>query len=226
ILRADFDPFVYFPWDQIYVSAMHPFSAIGYAALAMVVFDRRGALADRVSAVGRAAFTNYLGATIIGTLLFFDHGLGLYGELSRGQAWLFAPLVWTLMLLWSKPWLERYRYGPFEWAWRSLARWEWVPMRHAREASAATAWPSRVSCRSAHLPVALGYCQQLEDRRQVAAVDPAVGRRAGLRRGVVGDAVARRPDHRAGGGPVARREADRLRPGPGHLVRAHPRLPR
>jgi uncharacterized protein len=34
-----------------------------------------------------------------------------------------------LMLLWSKWWLDRYRYGPFEWAWRSLSRWKWEPMR-------------------------------------------------------------------------------------------------
>jgi uncharacterized protein len=27
---------------------------------------------------------------------------------------------WGLMLLWSKPWLDRYRYGPLEWLWRSL----------------------------------------------------------------------------------------------------------
>ena len=33
------------------------------------------------------------------------------------------------MLVWSKWWLDRYRYGPFEWAWRSLARWERQPMR-------------------------------------------------------------------------------------------------
>jgi uncharacterized protein len=26
------------------------------------------------------------------------------------------------MLLWSKPWLDRFAYGPFEWLWRSLAR--------------------------------------------------------------------------------------------------------
>ena len=53
----------------------------------------------------------------------------LYGELSRGQAWLIVPMVWAMMLLWSKPWLDRYRYGPFEWAWRSLSRWKWEPMR-------------------------------------------------------------------------------------------------
>ena len=40
-------------------------------------------------------------------------------------------LGWMLMLGWSKPWLERFRYGPFEWLWRSLARMELQPMRKA-----------------------------------------------------------------------------------------------
>jgi uncharacterized protein len=93
------------------------------------VFANGGALANRFAAVGRAAFTNYLGATVIGTILFFGTGFGLYGEVSRVEAWLFAPFVWALMLLWSKPWLDHFRYGPFEWAWRSLSRWRWEPMR-------------------------------------------------------------------------------------------------
>jgi len=33
------------------------------------------------------------------------------------------------MLLWSKPWLDRFRYGPFEWTWRSLARLKLQSMR-------------------------------------------------------------------------------------------------
>ncbi len=128
-LASDFAPEVYFPWTRIYVSPLHPVGALGYAALIMLVFTHRGAIPDRFAAVGRAAFTNYLGATVIGTLLFFGTFGGLYGELSRGEAWLIVPPVWAFMLLWSKWWLDRYRYGPFEWAWRSLARWKWEPMR-------------------------------------------------------------------------------------------------
>lgn len=128
-LEADFAPQVYYPWMQLYVSPLHPIGAIGYCALIMLVFSRRSAIADRFAAVGRAAFTNYLGATIIGSLLFYGTFGGLYGDLSRGQAWLIVPVVWAFMLVWSKWWLDRYRYGPFEWAWRSLARWKVQPMR-------------------------------------------------------------------------------------------------
>jgi len=34
-----------------------------------------------------------------------------------------------LMLAWSKPWLDRFNYGPFEWLWRSLSRGSLQPMR-------------------------------------------------------------------------------------------------
>jgi len=130
-LRADFAPQVYFPWTRVYVSPLHPVGAIGYAALIILAFSRRSAIADRFAAVGRAAFTNYLGSTLVGTLLFYGTFGGLYGQLSRGEAWLIVPPVWAAMLLWSKWWLDRYRYGPFEWAWRSLSRWRWEPMRRA-----------------------------------------------------------------------------------------------
>jgi uncharacterized protein len=127
--RADFAPEVYFPWTRSYTGPLHAIGALGYAALIILVIDQRSAIGQRLAAVGRAAFTNYLGASVIGVLLFFGTFGGLYGELSRGQVWLFVPVVWAVMLLWSKWWLDRYRYGPFEWAWRCLARWKWEPMR-------------------------------------------------------------------------------------------------
>ncbi|MEO6387689.1 MAG: DUF418 domain-containing protein [Croceibacterium sp.] len=129
IVQSGFDPRVFVPWDQVDTAPMHPFSAIGYMALIMLIFPRRSAVAERFAAVGRTAFTNYLGSTIIGTGLFIGTFGGLYGALSRGQVWLIVPLVWLGMLLWSKLWLDRFRYGPFEWLWRSLSRREWQPMR-------------------------------------------------------------------------------------------------
>jgi uncharacterized protein len=48
-------------------------------------------------------------------------------------------VVWTIILLWSKPWLEHFHYGPFEWAWRSLSRGKLQPMRKRLDASPALA---------------------------------------------------------------------------------------
>jgi len=106
-----------------------PLMAFGYAALIILACRNPGWLAQRFAAVGRMAFTNYLGTSLIAAFVFYGWGLGLYGQVSRAEAWLLVPIVWGIMLLWSKPWLERFRYGPLEWLWRSLARWQFQPMR-------------------------------------------------------------------------------------------------
>jgi uncharacterized protein len=102
---------------------------IGYAA-ALILLIRAlagGGFMARVAAAGRAAFTNYLGTSIVMSTIFYGYGLGLFGTVERPQLWLFVLGAWVVMLLWSKPWLDRFHYGPFEWLWRSLARWQQQP---------------------------------------------------------------------------------------------------
>jgi uncharacterized protein len=103
--------------------------AFGYAALFILLSRGQGVVARRFAAVGRAAFSNYLGTSILGALVFYGDGLGWFGTVSRFQAWLVVPLFWLLMLGWSEPWLDRFYYGPLEWLWRSLARGQLQPMR-------------------------------------------------------------------------------------------------
>ena len=115
-----------------FLAATAPFRivmAFGYAALLVLVTRPMGRLTRRFAAVGRAAFSNYLGTSIVATAIFYGWGLGLYGDVSRAEAWLFVPVFWLAMLAWSKPWLDRFHYGPLEWAWRSLARGRPQPMR-------------------------------------------------------------------------------------------------
>jgi len=133
ILQADFDPFTYIPLDQYWAGPLRPVAAAGYAALIILGLSGGGTVASRLAATGRMAFSNYLGATLVGVTLFNGYGLGLYGALSRAEAWLFVPPVWALMLWWSPWWLRRFRYGPLEWVWRSLARWRWEPLRRVEE---------------------------------------------------------------------------------------------
>lgn len=106
-----------------------PLMVVGYAALVILLTRRGGALVGRIAAAGRAAFTNYLGTSLVMTAIFYGYGLGLYGHVGRLELYLFVLGMWVLMLLWSKPWLDRFRYGPFEWVWRSLARFRIEPMR-------------------------------------------------------------------------------------------------
>lgn len=108
---------------------IRPLMIVAWASLIILLARPGSALTARIAAAGRMAFSNYLGTTIICTTLFYGYGFGLYGHLSRAELYLVVFAVWALMLLWSKPWLEHFRYGPFEWLWRSLARLRFQPMR-------------------------------------------------------------------------------------------------
>jgi len=105
---------------------------VGYAALFIWLIHPESWLGQRLAAVGRAAFTNYLGTSILVTAIFYGWGFGQFAEWNRAQLYIVPPIIWAIMLAWSKPWLDRFAYGPFEWLWRSLARWELQPMRKAK----------------------------------------------------------------------------------------------
>jgi uncharacterized protein len=127
---ADFGAAAFYFTDAARV-LVAPMVSLGYAG-ALIAIVKSGAfprLASRLAACGRMALSNYLLASILGNLVFTGIGLGLYASLSRPQVWLVVLGVWALQLAWSKPWLENFRYGPFEWLWRSLARGQRQPMQ-------------------------------------------------------------------------------------------------
>lgn len=134
IARGFFPPWVFFA-SILAAEPLRPVMVTGYAALIVLAMRPGGWLTARLAAVGRAAFTNYLGTTLLMTFVFSGWGLGRFGYWSRADLYVLAPLAWAMMLLWSKPWLDRFRYGPLEWAWRSLARWRIEPMRLADRAA-------------------------------------------------------------------------------------------
>lgn len=108
---------------------------LGYAALLSAYApSATGWLGERVRAAGRAAFTNYLGTSIAMTLVFHGWALGLFGQLNRPQLYVVVVIAWVVMLAWSKPWLERFNYGPLEWLWRSATYRTLFPLRKAASA--------------------------------------------------------------------------------------------
>ncbi len=85
--------------------------------------------------VGRMALTNYLMQSVICSLIFYGHGLGLVGKVDHLGQVLITLLIWGGQLVLSPVWLRRFRYGPGEWLWRSLAYGRWQPMSQARSQS-------------------------------------------------------------------------------------------
>ncbi|WP_116091469.1 DUF418 domain-containing protein [Sphingomonas crusticola] len=132
IVTHRFDP-AFLPLADVFTLLLRPFLALAYAAGLIVALQAGAArwLTARLAAAGRMAFSNYLGTSLIMTTIFYGYGLGLFGLLSRAQLYLLVLGQWLLILGWSQPWLRRFRYGPFEWAWRSLSRGEAVSFRKA-----------------------------------------------------------------------------------------------
>ena len=75
------------------------------------------------------ALTNYLMQSVICTLVFYGHGLGLFGRVPRTSQLAIVGALWALQLTVSPLWLRQFRFGPLEWLWRSLTYWRLQPMR-------------------------------------------------------------------------------------------------
>ena len=117
-------------WDALYMQkqglhwnmAGSVLVALGHVAIVMLVCRHRWwpPLQGRLEAVGRMALSNYLAHSIVLTTVFYGYGLGLYGRVDRPFQLVFVLAMWALQLWWSPLWLERYRFGPAEWLWRTL----------------------------------------------------------------------------------------------------------
>lgn len=128
IWKANFDPLTLHGWG-VWQQTTRPLIALAHASVLLLIV-RSGAaqvVVNRLAAAGRMAFSNYLMTSIITTLVFCGFGFGLYGKLSRFELLFVVVGVWAFILAWSQPWLARFHYGPFEWAWRSLVRWRPQP---------------------------------------------------------------------------------------------------
>jgi uncharacterized protein len=82
-----------------------------------------------LAAVGQMALTNYLMQTIICTTIFYGHGFGRFGHFERTEQILTVLAVLIVQLIWSPIWMSHFRFGPFEWLWRSLTYLKPQPMR-------------------------------------------------------------------------------------------------
>jgi len=74
--------------------------------------------------VGQMAFTNYLMQSLMCGLFFYGVGFGMFGKLERHEIYYVVAGVWVIQIIYSNVWLYFFRFGPMEWAWRSLTYWK------------------------------------------------------------------------------------------------------
>jgi uncharacterized protein len=112
------------------------FVALAWVAIVMLMVKGGvlSGLSRALAAVGQMALTNYLMQSIICTLIFYGHGFGFFGTLGFAEQMLVVLGVWAAELIWSPLWLRQFRFGPFEWLWRSLTYWRLQPMRRTSTA--------------------------------------------------------------------------------------------
>jgi uncharacterized protein len=75
------------------------------------------------------ALTNYLTQSIVLSFVFYGYGLGLFARVSPAGGFAMACALYATQLAFSVAWLERYRFGPFEWFWRSMTYGRRQPFR-------------------------------------------------------------------------------------------------
>lgn len=105
-----------------------PVVALGYLGVVVLVGWRQGAAARWLAPVGRMAFSNYIGQSLVMTGLFWGgRGLGLYGRLDEAALLGVVVCVWAAQLILSRLWLTGFHYGPLEWVWRRLSSGQPTP---------------------------------------------------------------------------------------------------
>jgi uncharacterized protein len=112
--------------------------AFTYVGLVLLLVARDPLWLRRLAAfgwTGRMALTNYMIQIAILDLAFAKYALGL--SLTPLVGLLAALALFLADAALSRWWLERFRYGPLEWLWRSITLGRWQPWRVAGSANRA-----------------------------------------------------------------------------------------
>lgn len=85
-----------------------------------------------IRAVGRMALTTYLGSTLIATFLMYHWGLGWFNSVGRFDQLMIVLITYVGLMVASSVWLMIFRFGPFEWLWRTLTYMKRQPILRPR----------------------------------------------------------------------------------------------
>jgi uncharacterized protein len=101
-----------------------------YIAAVLLLADKihKRKLLFPLIATGRMALSNYLLQSIICTTIFYSYGFALYGKIRQSLCIVIAIIINAVLMLVSWLWLKWFRFGPFEWVWRSVTYLQIQPL--------------------------------------------------------------------------------------------------
>ncbi len=104
--------------------------ALGYIGVIMLMCKSgtRSFLAKRLADVGKMALSTYLIQSIMCSFIFYGHGMALFGDMDRTGQIVFVMGIWIFNIVFAKLWLNYFKFGPFEWIWRSLTYGKMQPI--------------------------------------------------------------------------------------------------
>ncbi|MEO7766720.1 MAG: DUF418 domain-containing protein, partial [Ferruginibacter sp.] len=117
------------------VDAFGPALSMVYVACFILIFQRQRwrNWITALTPLGRMGLTTYLVQTIFGVLLFYGYGLNMLDVIGNSVTYIIGIVLFIAQIYFSKWWLKKYYYGPFEWLWRSLTYFKLQPMRKNKE---------------------------------------------------------------------------------------------
>ncbi|BCB02991.1 DUF418 domain-containing protein [Bacillus sp. KH172YL63] len=100
-----------------------PFLSVSYAIILslLLLSEKIMRWSKPIASVGRMSLTNYLLQSVIGTLIFYSYGLGMYGEVTLTTGTMLALGIYVIQVILSEIWLSKFQYGPVEKVWRLLS---------------------------------------------------------------------------------------------------------
>jgi len=112
-----------------------PVLAIGYIGLLLLLYQLPlvRTLFRPISKVGRMSLTTYITQSIVGTLIFYAYGFGMYGKVDLATGVGIAVGVFIIQVLFAELWLSKFRMGPLEWLWRKGTHGKNLPNKEEKD---------------------------------------------------------------------------------------------
>lgn len=109
------------------VAIFGPILSLGYMSLFKYLYQRYEThpIFKALENAGKISLTVYITQSIIGTLVFYSYGLGLFGKDILIYTSILFVIIYILLVLLATLHQRYFRYGPLEYLLRMFTYWKW-----------------------------------------------------------------------------------------------------